>query len=352
MKRPCARAGFSERANDEIRDRSDRLVRVREQTALAVLVAAMLSAGAAHVARSDAGLSAADAADALCCDERLAAIAAATRLCSDGPLTADAGGEVARASDAPAARAAAALPRAARATGSPALHTATPARPLHHHLHHGALAAHHPGRRPTPELRAHRQALRPAGGAPVPPAPARESHPRAALPVLVRPAHHPTWGGGSRLACALTASSWTLSVNATTIARDEGAHVPDAGHEANEARGPPRTERIAPIPPTFARSLPCLPRARSPRSTSDPTLEARPAPEPDLGVSGAPRALRAPAPALMAAAAPARGPMRGPAFPFVVPALPLGRADVRRMESAAACHSWLSSGGVPCSARI
>lgn len=175
-------------------------------------------------------------------------------------------------------------------TATPALHTAAPARQLHHRARHIAFATHRPARRHvTPELRAHHPALRPAGSAPAPPAPARESHPRAALPVLVRPAHHPGWGGGSRLACALPRESGTLAVCATTIPCEEEALVPDAGHEANEARGPPRPGPIALNSPAFARSPSFLPRARVPRSAPHPNFPARPALERDRGAFGVSR---------------------------------------------------------------
>src|SRR5262249_52877954 len=155
-----------------------------------------------------------------------------------------------------------------RATGSPALHTATPAHPLHRHLHHGALAMRHAGRRhTTPELRAHREAVRPVGTAPVPAAPARENHPRAALPVLVRSAHHDFWGGAGRLPAPAPRASPAVPVSATAVAAEEDARVPDAGHEPNEARGPPESEPLRPIPPAPTRSLLSFPRA----SFSSPT---------------------------------------------------------------------------------
>jgi len=234
-----------------------------------------------------------------------------------------------------------------RHTATPALHTAAPAlrttpplRQLHHRAHPGALATHRSTRRHgTPEIRAHHPALRSAGSVPArpaSPAPARESHPRAALPVLVRPAHHPGWSGGARLACALPRESGTLTVCATTIPCDAEALVPNAGHEANEARGPPRPGPIALNPPAFARSPSFLPRARVLRSAPHWNCPARPALERDRGASGVARARREPA----------RNPAHGPALPFVVPALPFGRADARRMESAAACSSGLSTGGV------
>jgi len=232
-------------------------------------------------------------------------------------------------------------PRAAapgHGSATPALHTATTARPLHHQLRHGSLAHRAARRHVAPEIRARHPSLHTAGApAPAaPPAPARESHPRAALPVLVRPAHHAGWGGGSRLACALPRESGMLTVTATTIPGEEEALVPDAGHEANEARGPPRPGPIALTPPAFARSPSFLPRARVLRSASHSNFRARPALERDrcaFGVSRPPHHR-------------ARNPVPGPAPTLVVPALPLGRADVRRMESAAAYFSGLSTGGL------
>src|SRR5262245_27526651 len=110
---------------------------------------------------------------------------------------------------------------AARHTATAALHTATPAHPLRHHARHASLAARRHRRAPvTPELRAQNPTLRTvAATPPAPAAPARESHPRAALPVIVRPVHHPTWEGGSRLAAALPRAGARLTVNSTTPGR-------------------------------------------------------------------------------------------------------------------------------------
>jgi hypothetical protein len=233
-------------------------------------------------------------------------------------------------------------PRAAtpaHGSATPALHTATTARPLHHRARHGALAHRAARRHVTPEIRVHHPALRTAGNATAPaapPAPARESHPRAALPVLVRPAHHAGWGDGSRLAWALPRESGMLTVTATTIPGEEEALFPAAGHEANEARGPPRPGPIALHPPAFARSPSFLPRARVLRSASHSNFRACPALERDrcaFGVSRPPHD-------------PARHPGPRARPTLVVPALPLGRADVRRMESAAAYFSGLSTGGL------
>ena len=280
-------------------------MRAGERAALAVMIAAMLCAGVTRAVR---------------CDVRPTATPALHT----------------------ATPAHLATPRAAtpgRRSATPALHTATTARPLRHHLHHGALAHRPAGRHVGPEVRARRPALRTAGNAPAPaapPAPARESHPRAALPVLVRPAHHAGWAGGSRLACALPRQGVVLAVTATTIPGEEKALVPDPGHEANEARGPPRPGPIALIPPAFARSPSFLPRARVLRSASHSNLRARPALERDRRASPVSRPPHDPA----------RNRLNGPVPGFVVPALPHGRADVRRMESATAYCSGLSSGGV------
>jgi hypothetical protein len=308
-----------------------RFVRAREQAALAVIAAALLCAGVAHVARGDGCLSAADAANALRCDGRLAALAAATTLCGDATSGPEAGGEVSRAAGDRIHCAA----RAAGATGSPALHTATRARPLHRRLHHGALAMRRAGHRhTTPELHAHREAMRPLGTPPVPAAPARESHPRAsALPVLVRLTQHVPSSGGGRLAAALPGAGWTLPVSAAAVASEEDVRVPDAGHDANEARGPPEGERLTLIPPALARSPSFLPRALSSRPTSHSPVPARSPLEADRDAHAA-----------NAPAEPTSNP--GPrAFPFVVPAPPRGGADARRMESATACLPRLSAGG-------
>ena len=307
-------------------------VRTRQRAAVAVILATLLSAAGAHVACGDGCLSAADAADALRCDEQLAAPAASTTLCNDPESARNAGAEVSRISGERITGAA----RAARETGSPALHTATHARPAHRRLHHGALAMRHAARRhTTPELHAHREPMRPVENAPVPAAPARESHPRAALPNLVRPAHHVSWGGGGRLAAALPRAGWVLPMKATTVASEEDVRVPDAGHEANEARGPPRGERLTLIPPASTRRLPFLPRARPSSPSSFPFAAFRPPHQADRGAC----ASRAPA-------EPDRGPVRPIPPLFGVPAPPLGRADARRMESATASPSRLSAGGV------
>lgn len=307
-------------------------LRTRERAVLAAIFAALLFAGAPRVAQSEECLSATEAANALRCDEHQAALAA-TKLCSEASPAAEAGGTVSGSAGERIARAACALPRTARATGSPALHTATPARPLHRHPHRGLAMRHASRRHATPELHAHQGALRPAGNAPAPSAPARENHPRAALPVLVRPAHQVSSGGGWRLAAALPRASATLAVSTTSVAPEENVHALDPGHEANEARGPPRSRPIASIPP-FARRTTFPPRARSSRTQRLSFPAAPPPPEADRGV-----------PASRASSDPARDPVRRSALPFVVTAPPLGGAAARRMESATACPSWLSSGG-------
>src|SRR5215831_11101817 len=128
-------------------------------------------------------------------------------------------------SDDDLANAASASHSAPHHTATAALHTAAPA---HHHLHHGALAAAHRHRRAhvTPELRAQKPTLRPVSALPPAPAtPARESHPRAALPVIVRPVHHPTWESGSRLAALLPRTGTTSTLNSTTLGHDEQVRV-------------------------------------------------------------------------------------------------------------------------------
>ena len=116
-------------------------MRTRERAVLAAIFAALLFAGAPRVAQSDECLSATEAANALRCDEHQAALAA-TKLCSEASPGSEAGGTVSGSAGERIARAASALPRTARATGSPALHTATPARPLHRHLHRGLAMRH------------------------------------------------------------------------------------------------------------------------------------------------------------------------------------------------------------------
>ena len=289
-------------------------MRAGRQAVLAALVAAMLSAATTRAAR---------------CELRAAAPPAL-------PTATEA------LHTAPPARVATPVHRAATAghgVATPALHTATIARPLHHHARHGALAHRATRRHVAAEIRVHPPGLRTAAGTPAPaapPAPARESHPRAALPLLARPAHHPGWSGGARLACALPRESGTLAVCSTTIRGEGEALVPGAGHEPNEARGPPRHGPIALIPPAFARRPSFLPRARVLRSELHSNFRARPALERDRRAS---RVACIPHP-------PARDPFIRPAPEFVVPALPPGRADVRRMESATAYPSGLSAGGV------
>jgi hypothetical protein len=292
---------------------SDRDVRAGRQAVLATLVAAMLSAAATRAARCEVR---ATATPALVTATEALHTATPARVATPAHRAATAGHGVA----------------------TPALHTATIARPLHHHARHGALAHRATRRHVSAEIRVHPRALRTvAGTAPAaPPAPARESHPRAALPLLVRPAHHPGGSGGARLACALRSEGGTLAVCSTTIRGEGETLVPGAGHEPNEARGPPRRGPIALIPPAFARRPSFLPRAPVLRSELHSNFRARPALERDRRAS---RVACTPH-------APARDPFIGPAPVFVVPALPPGRADVRRMESAAAYPSGLSAGGV------
>ena len=267
----------------------------RERAALAVIIAGILSAVVIRAARSDDDI--ASAAGASHCD--------------------------------------------ARHTATPALHTATPA---HHHLHHVALAArHHRRAHVTPEIRAQKPTLRTVAALPPAPAtPPRENHPRAALPVIVRPVHHPTWEGGSRLAALLPRASATLPVSSTTVGGMDDVRFSQAKREVSEARGPPRPGPIAPFPPALAQR-PISFRARIPRFTLlSRVSEPVPVPSaPDHGVEAA-RIAPAPRPGVAAAA------RRAPESPWalVVTALPHGRAHVRRLESAAACYSKLSSGGV------
>ena len=266
----------------------------RQRAALAVIVAGILSAVVIRAARSDDDI--ASAAGASHCD--------------------------------------------AHHTATPALHTATPA---HHHLRHAALAAHrHRRAHVTPELRARKPTLRTAASTPPAPAtPARESHPRAALPVIVRPVHHPTWEGGSRLAALHPRASATLPVSSTTVDCMEDVRFSQTRREVSEARGPPRLGPIAPLP-AFAQR-PMFFRARIHRSTvlskvSDP-VPVRSAPAHGIDAD---RFASAPCPGMTAAS------RRAPesTFAWVDPALPHGRANVRRLEGATACCSKLSSGGV------
>lgn len=263
----------------------------RQRAALAVIIAGILSAVVIRAARSDDDI--ASAAGASHCD--------------------------------------------ARHTATAALHTATPA---HHHLHHASLAAHrHRRAHVTPELRAQKPTLRTVAALPPAPAtPPRENHPRAALPVIVRPVHHPTWEGGSRLAALLPRASATLPVSSTTVGGMEDVRFSQTLREVIEARGPPRPGPIAPFPPAFAQR-PMSFRARISRSTF---LSNVPIPSTlEHGVEAA-RFAPAPCPGMTAAACRATEPH----FACVDPALPHGRAHVRRLESATACCSKLSSGGV------
>jgi hypothetical protein len=224
---------------------------------------------------------------------------------------------------------------AERHAASPAIHTATHARPLHGHKHRGTAVRRASRRHVTTELRAQRGASRPAA-APVPNrAPARASHPRAALPLFLRSARHSTWSGGPRLAAALPRVSGTLPASAMIVAAQPDAHVPNAGHEPNEARGPPRKDPIAPNPAAFARRISFLPRARLSASTAVADNPRHSEPGTAARRYGVPLAnARYP-------------PASGLDFTSVVPALPHGRADARRMESATVRVSWLSAGGVP-----
>jgi hypothetical protein len=231
---------------------------------------------------------------------------------------------------------------AERHAASPALHTATHARPLHGLKHRGTPVRRASRRHVATELRARSGALRPAAAAPVPNrAPARESHPRAALPLFLRSARHPTWSGGSRLAAALPRASGTLPVSAMIVAAHPDAHVANAGHEPNEARGPPRNGLIAPNPAAFARRISFLPRARLSASTTAAAYPRHSAWDLDDGAGPAARRSGVP---LARARYP---PDSGLDFTSVVPAQPHGRADARRMESATVRASWLSAGGVP-----
>ena len=127
-------------------------MRAGRQAVLAALVAAMLSAGATRAAR---------------CEVRPAAPPALPTASAALPTTTP-------------ARVATPTHRSA----TPALHTATTARPLHHHARHGALVHRATRRHVAAEIRVHPRVLRTAAGTPAPaapPAPARESHPRAAL---------------------------------------------------------------------------------------------------------------------------------------------------------------------------
>ena len=315
------------------------MTRAGERTALAIVLAGILTACAIRAARCDVDLSGIDcAASAIAapCEGGLTATAAVTTAAIAVPASpshADLGG-------APGATSAENVPRcAARHTATAAVHTATPARSPHRHAHRGALAARRASRRhATPELRAHSQPLRTASVPPAPPAPPRESHPRAALPVLVRPAHHLTWGGGSRLAAALPRAVGMLPVALATIRREEEVRASDPVHEVSEARGPPLPGPIAPTP-AFALRQSYLPRARFLRTTTVFSPSTRIPHASDRGAS------------LVSCAARARGPdlaVPGPGshFDWFVTALPHGRADVRRLESATAWSSWLSSGGL------
>ena len=233
----------------------------------------------------------------------------------------------------------------ARHTTTAALHTATPAHPLRHHAHHVALGARHRRAHVTPELHAQNPALqRVAASQPQGPAtPARESHPRAALPVIVRPVHHPTFESGSRLGAALPRASASLPVTSTLLGGIENERDSQTEHEVSEARGPPRPAAIATLSPAFAQR-PISIRARIPRSTAVSKVSApvpvRSAPEPGPGRV---RFVPAPDPGVATAS------HHAPESPMtlVVTALPHGRADVRRLESATACCSKLSTGGVP-----
>src|SRR5262249_5099326 len=154
-------------------------------------------------------------------------------------------------------------------------------------------------------------------------------------PVLVRSAHHDFWGGGGRLAATAPRSSSALPVSATAVAAEEDARVPDAGHEPNEARGPPESEPLRLIPPAPTRSLLSFPRASFSSPTSLDFAPVRLAREADAGACVS-----------RAAGEPDGGPGGRTDPTSFVPALPLGRADARRMESATAFPSRLSAGGV------
>jgi hypothetical protein len=226
-------------------------------------------------------------------------------------------------------------PLAAAGRGSPALHTAVHPGALHHRRHHrGARVPQRAHRRhSTVELRSARAAAVPVVPSRLPhPARSRE-HPHATLPVLVKPGHHTSWGGGLRTACIPAGERWMLSLNAARIAFDQVAGIREAEHRANAARGPPRPRPIAQIPPAcFARSRRILSPARLRPPASHSNLPAR---GPRTPASGA----RRPARTL------AGVPRRKSAFTFVVPASPHRRANVRRGESAAAFSPWLSTGG-------
>ena len=268
----------------------------RQRAALAVIIAGILSAVVIRAARSDDDI--ASAAGASHCD--------------------------------------------AHHTATPALHTATPG---HHHLRHASLAAHHHRRaHVTPEIRAQKPTLRTVASTPPAPAkPARESHPRAALPVIVRPVHHPTWEGGSRLAALLPRASATLPVSSTMVGGMEDVRFSQTRREVSEARGPPRLGPIAPLPPAFAQR-PISSHARVPRSTVLSKV-SEPVPVPSAPAHGIEADRFASAPCPGATAASRRAPES--TFAWVDPALPHGRADVRRLESATACFSVLSAGGIP-----
>jgi hypothetical protein len=157
---------------------------------------------------------------------------------------------------------------------------------------------------------------------------------------MVRPVHHPTWDGGSRLAAAQPRAGATMTVSSTTLGRETYVRASEAEREVSEARGPPRPERIAHILLPALAQRPSSSRARIPGFSA---LSNAPAPIPPVSPPGAERACLAPAAVVLAAAAPSPA----PETPLAVTALPHGRADVRRMESATACCSWLSAGGVP-----
>jgi hypothetical protein len=234
----------------------------------------------------------------------------------------------------------------ARPTTTAALHTATPAHPLRHHARHVPLAVRrHRRAHVTPELRAQKPALQPvAASQPQGPAtPARESHPRAALPVIVRPVHHPTFESGSRLGAALPRTSASLPVTSTLLGCIENERDSQMAHEVSEARGPPRPASIATLSPAFAQR-PISIRARIPRSTAVSKVSA-PVPVPSAPEPGPERMRSVFAPGPGVATAPHHAPESHQTW--VVTALPHGRADVRRLESATACCSKLSTGGVP-----
>jgi hypothetical protein len=151
---------------------------------------------------------------------------------------------------------------ALRASSRVALH---PGSRLHRHRY-GLHATRHLRRhRAVAELSANRSLGLPPRTAPLPhPAPARAPHPRAALPVLVRPGHHTTSGGGARWACLPPGESRTLSLIAARIAFDHHTSLEEIEHRPNAARGPPRLGAHALSPAFFARSRSTLSPAQFP----------------------------------------------------------------------------------------